>query len=457
MYPYLNGLRGVAALAVCYTHANHKMNLRNDAWHHIGEQAVLLFFVLSSFLLSFRFLVEWKKLKEYKADQNIPWYVISWEIREIVKYTIRRFFRIYPAYFTTCLFIASNDITRAGYEWGSDSLLGQHLLLRHTKHNLWTVPVEVSFYFLLPILMIVYFFLSRVDLGYLLCGRGSRLSGTSRLSIRILLMLMYAGILYGLTCITLWERETRERKRYFSSIDFFLPEYLATFVQGSVYGIFFFELHNAGLLPKSINGVSKQIGISLCDKRDSSMKYQSVFQIDEYILLPPMVTYAIRTVLDVCCYITLLLSLLIDTTALKHFRNVFPDFQRSKDSEVVQGLYHGCMILLGLLSEKSFSRLFQWNLLSFAGKISFSLYLLHPFSHQLIFETIFGPKAEHYNRITGDNPDSNFFDLFIMSMGISWLIGTISYKLIEEPAATLGKWIIDTRIAKYTENTLVCE
>jgi peptidoglycan/LPS O-acetylase OafA/YrhL len=453
MFPFLNGLRGVAALAVCYTHANHLFPLRNDAYHHIGEQAVLLFFVLSSFLLSYRFLIDWKRLQDWKEEKKLPWYHWSWELREVAKYFLRRFFRIYPAYFTTCLFIASNNITKQGYKWGTKDLLGQHLILRHTKHNLWTVPVEVSFYFCLPLLAILYYSCSRVDFEFEiphLRGWVGRLLNTNtiRLYVRILFLVFYGCILYGLTLITLWERETPQRKQYFSDIDFFLPEYLATFCQGMVYGILFFELHNVDLLPRTVDKKPKQIVLPL-RPTDIKGSYQPFSETT--LVLPSYITYGLRTITDMACYVLLVLSLFIDGTAMKHYRYVFPGLGRPEDSEVVQGLYHGAILFFGLFSDKSFSRLFQWNLLTYAGKISFSLYLLHPFAQQLIFNTVFGPRAVQYNYMVHDYPDSNFFDLFIISMSITWLIATISYKLIEEPAGHLCKYIIHHYIADYTK------
>lgn len=149
MFKFLNGFRGIAALAVCFTHAryyylsSHRIKLQADSFHHIGEQAVLAFYTLSAFLLSYRFLIDWQKLKNWKSTNQVSGIVnFKWELYELAKFFIRRVFRIYPAYFTTLLFIASNDITRKSYEWGAKDLFWGHFTMRHTKHNLWTVPVE---------------------------------------------------------------------------------------------------------------------------------------------------------------------------------------------------------------------------------------------------------------------------------------------------------------------------
>lgn len=309
--------------------------------------------------------------------------------------------------------------------------------------------------------MIIYYSLSRLKLGQnTSLDLEKRTASTRRnrvllnIIIRVFTIAGFAAILYGLTAITLWERKTADRKRYFDHIDFLLPEYLATFVQGTAAGILFFEMQNADLLPHTINQIPKQISIpGLQFHKDPysaiSLTENEVF--DDRMLVPPTVTLIIRTIFDAFCYILLVLLMLLDTKAMKHYSKVFPGLIRPADSEVTTGLLYGALFICALFSDKSFNRLFHWNLATYAGKISFSMYLLHPFSHQIIFDTIFGPHAMDYEQVTGSNSDSNFFDLFIMSMTITWIIATLSYRIVESPCNRFARYFIANYIPDFTK------
>jgi peptidoglycan/LPS O-acetylase OafA/YrhL len=131
MFKFLSGFRGIAAIAVVYTHCmdlvqpSHATAITifdpyNDAWHHIGEQAVIAFFVLSSFLLTWRFLDGWHRVKQQRI-QN-PTLSYRWEAYEFVKYLIRRFFRIYPSYFILVVLISQSSWLQEVYEWDPASV-----------------------------------------------------------------------------------------------------------------------------------------------------------------------------------------------------------------------------------------------------------------------------------------------------------------------------------------------
>lgn len=104
---FLQGIRGAAAIAVVYTHCNNILAPINNSFHHIGEQAVLCFYTLSAFLLTWRLLCDWHKLclfcRENKVDGKDRFF---YKFIEICKYALRRFFRIYPAYFVCVCAIA---------------------------------------------------------------------------------------------------------------------------------------------------------------------------------------------------------------------------------------------------------------------------------------------------------------------------------------------------------------
>lgn len=129
---WLTSVRGFACLIVLFAHI-----LSSCKWIGInvsgcGKIGVYLFFVLSAFLLVLPFF----KGKEVN-------------IKEIGKFYIKRFFRIYPCYIITIIivYLIGNFSNFSG--------LIKHFLLLEGKNHFWTVPVEMKFYICLPLLLII--------------------------------------------------------------------------------------------------------------------------------------------------------------------------------------------------------------------------------------------------------------------------------------------------------------
>ncbi|KAJ3333796.1 hypothetical protein HDU91_002848, partial [Kappamyces sp. JEL0680] len=414
----------------------------NDAWHHIGEQAVQAFFVLSAFLLSWRFLQDWHRVKEARRKNPALSYI--WECYEVVKYFIRRFFRIYPSYFVCVLLISYSPFLQDLYEWKGQKLFWQHVYLNKSTHNLWTVPVECSYYLVLPLVVGVYYSSTRFAQGtkskpvfWIL--KGALLTATAA---------MFAGLCY----ISVWERATYERRLWFYEAGFMIPEYMIVFVSGTVGGILLWELQHAGIYLKTIRGLPKQFDLPgkrlavpqplspeylesgtkelttepLLEKRDGD----NIRRLQDRKLVPPWITFAIRTFLDGLCYVLLCLITLLDAFRLPHYGNLLPWLPRLKESELVLGGLFSLLILSALYSEKSFSRLFYWNFAQFAGKVSFSLYLWHPVLIEIVFNRLWGENAVGYILVSRDNVTNNFFDLFVYTMSSSLVVATIAYYLV---------------------------
>jgi len=139
-FPSLDGLRGVAVLLVLLAHMEFGglSMLPGVSFVVAGVSGVQLFFVLSSFLLTIPLL----SLR--RAE------LASW--RTWATYFARRFLRIYPLY--TLVLIVGCSVP----DW-QIALLGprqvsivDHLLLRQGAKIMWAIPVEMKFYFLLPVL-----------------------------------------------------------------------------------------------------------------------------------------------------------------------------------------------------------------------------------------------------------------------------------------------------------------
>ena len=93
-FPNLNGIRFIAAFAVILHHLEqfkyllgYKNNWENPIIHQIGPLGVILFFVLSGFLITYLLLVEEKQTK-----------TIS-----IKSFYMRRILRIWPLYYLIIL------------------------------------------------------------------------------------------------------------------------------------------------------------------------------------------------------------------------------------------------------------------------------------------------------------------------------------------------------------------
>lgn len=126
-----DGLRGIACLIVLGLH-NTGMYMGSSGIYTQGMEkyGVWLFFILSAFLLSFKFINEQKP------------------INYLLFYFISRSIRIIPAFFICAIFY-----------WYTDSYdlkkLYDILTFSGTYGHLWTIPVEFKFYFLLPFIAIL--------------------------------------------------------------------------------------------------------------------------------------------------------------------------------------------------------------------------------------------------------------------------------------------------------------
>ncbi|MCA1778765.1 MAG: acyltransferase [Xanthomonadaceae bacterium] len=161
--PALHGLRGIAALAVFLFHWNgffpalnieyRSINALGLEWHpfrliHFGWLGVSLFFILSGYLLG-------GQLKQKTLD-----------FRTLSVYWSRRFLRIYPAvWFQMSLLLALAalvaEVSVPALSWAEllhNLALWIHLppwMTRPVNGMWWTLPVELSFYIVLPAIILL--------------------------------------------------------------------------------------------------------------------------------------------------------------------------------------------------------------------------------------------------------------------------------------------------------------
>jgi peptidoglycan/LPS O-acetylase OafA/YrhL len=155
----LDGVRGLAVLLVFLSHCSNKgVTLLPFAdFRGMGKTGVWLFFVLSSFLLTYPFVS--KAMASFTAPA-------------LANYFWRRVLRVYPLYIlylllalATTPFIAQlipeGTKSTSGNEPGIPFLLTpweflEQLVLVKGKGLTWSILVEFKFYFLLPILALMY-------------------------------------------------------------------------------------------------------------------------------------------------------------------------------------------------------------------------------------------------------------------------------------------------------------
>ena len=142
--PSLDGLRGLAALMVVFSHAG-TVGLFADI-KFSGQLGVGLFFCLSGFLMAFLY------------GQK------SWGINSVFTYGVRRFFRIYPAYLAVLTLSYLLVIAGSKFHFGipvnypyrmTYSVLLDHFMLNGSVGAFWTIPVEMKFYLIFPFLSAV--------------------------------------------------------------------------------------------------------------------------------------------------------------------------------------------------------------------------------------------------------------------------------------------------------------
>jgi len=147
----LDGLRGVAALIVVFSHTSNSQMYFFPGFDlsGIGKTGVFLFFLLSSFLLTLPLLSQGQSIFDRK---------------NILHFIQRRFFRIYPLF---CLFLLAGVLStyvffqylgleNTGVPFALDwQGFIYHLLLQRGLGVTWSIVVEIKFYFILPILVFI--------------------------------------------------------------------------------------------------------------------------------------------------------------------------------------------------------------------------------------------------------------------------------------------------------------
>ena len=150
-FDVLDGFRGLLVISVILQHivAVFAWGRLNEFYHnfdYVGTYfGVPSFFILSSFLLTYKLFETMNKSNGTLVQlQTI-----------ILKYLIRRFFRIYVPYFIFCTLL-SNDLLfskKGGFTY--DSWFNMISLKNTGRNHLWTCIPEMKYYLFIPFLTLI--------------------------------------------------------------------------------------------------------------------------------------------------------------------------------------------------------------------------------------------------------------------------------------------------------------
>ncbi|KAJ3261815.1 hypothetical protein HK103_004766 [Boothiomyces macroporosus] len=172
MIPCLSGMRGVAALSVVYLHLNSfshgQMYMGGwDSLNEFGSMAVIFFFVLSAFLLTYRGLYDIKRESDLYYvtvpfyNKKVPVLSMRW-----ISYFFRRFFRIYPIFIfiviiaTTVPRFQGDPLDTQPYYANFKTAAGlppqsiyEYIFLINVQSIFWSIPPEIEYYFVIPFII----------------------------------------------------------------------------------------------------------------------------------------------------------------------------------------------------------------------------------------------------------------------------------------------------------------
>jgi peptidoglycan/LPS O-acetylase OafA/YrhL len=148
-YLELDGIRGFAFLIVLMGHTLTTNTNISPYISGVPKVGVWVFFVLSSFLLTNYFLS-----KPERVQEPIEW----------GNYFLRRFLRIFPVYaLVLCIYwIWNQDIKTLG------DIKNNLFLLKQGQIHFWTMPVEITYYGILPFVVLFIVYICRMNVIFTL-------------------------------------------------------------------------------------------------------------------------------------------------------------------------------------------------------------------------------------------------------------------------------------------------
>ncbi|CAG8558757.1 20259_t:CDS:1, partial [Gigaspora margarita] len=115
------------------------------------------------------------------------------------------------------------------------------------------------------------------------------------------------------------------------------------------------------------------------------------------------------------------------------------------------GFLYAFLILVGLLSRNSsFVNAFSWNLLCFSGKISFSIYLLHPIGLTFVnnYATSIGKQGAD-KETEDDEKVNDMLDAVMLSFVVTIVLSWCFHKVIERPMMNFANYVTKSKFFEH--------
>lgn len=214
-FEYLDGLRGSYCLAVLFYHASGYHSFIYNEFRFFAAigpfYGVIGFFVLSSFLLTYRLLCD---LTHESVNTLSKINVI------IQKYFIRRFFRVYVPFFVYSfyyfIFVSEKNF-----------LISTLTLEYAGETHLWTIAPEIKYYLFIPLFCLTFVMANRLQKKYF----------------PSLLLITYALLLFLIQYYNLFNIS-----RNFFETPWLLHKRFSVFFSGSILAVIVFEIKQRKLL-----------------------------------------------------------------------------------------------------------------------------------------------------------------------------------------------------------------
>ncbi|CAH0484852.1 unnamed protein product [Peronospora farinosa] len=244
---FLDGIRGLAAMLVISKHTGEYMDDID-----FGKIAVDVFFVLSSFLLTWIFMK--KSFRMLNQGAGIRTWVFA-----LADYFSRRFFRVYPLFATICVTLWFMD---------DEVKLRYFLITKPETYSLfktltfdvqsryfvfWTLPLEIAYYFIIPVFVLGTLLLRKfwwvpfIPAYFWVVIEGCNEMRTDHQEMRIHLPTFVAGSMAAVLYFKLdtWIKANNFYYRFIHKLILRTIEYLAlaVFLSLAFVGLFFIWVH----------------------------------------------------------------------------------------------------------------------------------------------------------------------------------------------------------------------
>ncbi|CAG8778882.1 2136_t:CDS:2, partial [Racocetra persica] len=323
---FLDGFRGLAALSVLWAHSQAMYpRLDFNTFDYMGFYGVIMFFVLSAFLLTFRSLLEWEKYHEKREEEQ-----------------------------KTDSIVVNNDHLESCVDLETN-LSNIPLLSSTNSDNIFARfgAFLTNHYFKKP------------AIGAWIC----------RIIANVIIVTIRTKLLIA----------SSERDDGFYSNSFVSKIHI--FLTGSICAIWYREIIRLGLLPLRLEEEKNILAENLNNFNIPTLIKPSFVQLI-ISKLPSRHQFA-RWFFDLGCYFFAFIKLCTLPHPAEIVFGLPRSYDMFLERKKLGGLLDAILILFGLLSRNgSFAKALSCDFLRLCGQISFSIYLLHPLGMKLVNECV---------------------------------------------------------------------